>query len=57
VPIRAVVVDAGRELAAACNAREALGDPRRTPRSSHAAGAAAVHGEWRLSGCTLAVTV
>ena len=64
VPIGAVLVDAdGAELAAACNAREATGDP-----TAHAellvlrAGASRLRatggGEgWRLTGCTLAVTV
>lgn len=58
VPVGAVLVDAdGVELARACNAREAAGDP-----TAHAellalrAGAARL-GEWRLTGCTLAVTV
>ncbi|MGH3827822.1 MAG: nucleoside deaminase [Pseudonocardiaceae bacterium] len=60
VPIGAVLVDAdGVELAAACNAREATGDP-----TAHAellvlrAGAARLRGTgWRLTGCTLVVTV
>ena len=59
IPIGAVLVDAdGAELAAACNAREATGDP-----TAHAellalrAGAARLGTGWRLSGCTLAVTV
>jgi tRNA(adenine34) deaminase len=64
VPIGAVLVDAdGVELAAACNAREATGDP-----TAHAellalrAGAARLRAAgrgagWRLTGCTLAVTV
>ncbi len=64
VPIGAVLVDAeGVELAAACNAREATGDP-----TAHAellvlsAGAARLRATgrgdgWRLTGCTLAVTV
>jgi tRNA(adenine34) deaminase len=64
IPIGAVLVDAdGAELAAACNARQATGDP-----TAHAellvlrAGAARLSEEgrqngWRLSGCTLAVTV
>ncbi|MEO7193835.1 MAG: nucleoside deaminase [Pseudonocardiaceae bacterium] len=69
VPIGAVLVDAdGVELAAACNAREATGDP-----TAHAellvlrAGAARLRDSrfrdggrdagWRLTGCTLAVTV
>ncbi|MCF7551685.1 nucleoside deaminase [Pseudonocardia sp. WMMC193] len=58
VPIGAVVVDAdGRELAAAANAREALGDPTAHAEVLALRAAAAVRGEWRLSGCTLAVTV
>jgi tRNA(adenine34) deaminase len=58
VPIGAVVVDAdGRELAAACNAREALGDPTAHAEVLALRAAAAVHGEWRLEGCTLAVTI
>jgi tRNA(adenine34) deaminase len=58
VPIGAVVVDAGgRELAAACNAREALGDPTAHAEILALRAAAAVCGEWRLEGCTLAVTI
>ena len=58
VPIGAVVVDAdGRELAAACNAREALGDPTAHAEVLALRAAAAVQGEWRLEGCTLAVTI
>ncbi|QJY45468.1 nucleoside deaminase [Pseudonocardia broussonetiae] len=58
VPIGAVVVDAdGRELAAAGNAREALGDPTAHAEVLALRAAAAVRGEWRLEGCTLAVTV
>ncbi|SDG52002.1 nucleoside deaminase [Pseudonocardia oroxyli] len=58
VPIGAVVVDAdGRELAAAANAREALGDPTAHAEVLALRAAAAVRGEWRLAGCTLAVTV
>ncbi|MGH4025294.1 MAG: nucleoside deaminase, partial [Pseudonocardiaceae bacterium] len=64
VPVGAVLVDAdGVELAAACNAREATGDP-----TAHAEvlalreAAARLRAEgrgdgWRLTGCTLAVTV
>ncbi|MPZ65593.1 MAG: nucleoside deaminase [Pseudonocardiaceae bacterium] len=64
VPVGAVLVGAdGVELAHAANAREATGDP-----TAHAellalrAGAARLRDEgradsWRLSGCTLAVTV
>ncbi|GEL19141.1 nucleoside deaminase [Pseudonocardia asaccharolytica] len=58
VPIGAVVVDSsGREIAAACNAREALGDPTAHAEVLALRAAAAVVGEWRLEGCTLAVTV
>jgi tRNA(adenine34) deaminase len=58
VPIGAVVVDAdGRELAAACNSREAFGDPTAHAEILALRAAAAVRGEWRLEGCTLAVTV
>jgi tRNA(adenine34) deaminase len=59
IPVGAVLVNAdGVELAVACNAREATGDP-----TAHAemlalrAGAARLGAGWRLSGCTLAVTV
>lgn len=58
VPIGAVVVDAdGHELAAACNGREALHDPTAHAEILALRAAAAVRGEWRLEGCTLAVTV
>jgi len=59
VPIGAIVLAPdGTELAAACNARESLGDP-----TAHAeilalrAAAAATADGWRLTGCTLVVTV
>ena len=58
VPIGAVVLDAdGRELAACGNAREALGDPTAHAEVLALRAAAAVRGQWRLDGCTLAVTV
>jgi tRNA(adenine34) deaminase len=58
VPIGAVVVDAdGRELAAAGNGREALADPTAHAEVRALRAAAAVRGEWRLDGCTMAVTV
>ena len=58
VPIGAVVVDAaGVELASASNAREALRDPTAHAEVLALRAAAAVRGEWRLEGCTLAVTV
>ncbi|MFC5065988.1 nucleoside deaminase [Actinomycetospora atypica] len=59
VPVGAVVLGPdGRELASAGNAREALGDP-----TAHAeilalrAAAGRYDDGWRLSGCTLAVTL
>ncbi|XVV04084.1 nucleoside deaminase [Actinosynnema sp. CA-248983] len=59
VPIGAVVYDPdGVELARACNAREALGDPTAHAEVLALRAAAAVFGDgWRLNGCTLAVTV
>ncbi|MFC5994613.1 nucleoside deaminase [Pseudonocardia hispaniensis] len=58
VPIGAIVVDpSGREIAAACNAREALGDPTAHAEVMALRAAAATVGEWRLEGCTIAVTV
>ncbi|MCD2188350.1 nucleoside deaminase [Actinomycetospora soli] len=59
VPVGAVVVDAaGRELACATNAREALGDPTAHAEVLALRAAAAVHDDgWRLTGCTLAVTL
>ena len=58
VPIGAVVVDdRGRELAAAGNAREAFGDPTAHAELLALRAAAAARGQWRLDGCTLAVTV
>lgn len=59
VPVGAVVIGPdGVELARACNAREATGDP--TAHAEVLALRAAAGGRadgWRLSGCTLAVTV
>ncbi|GAA0239556.1 nucleoside deaminase [Saccharothrix mutabilis subsp. mutabilis] len=59
VPIGAVVYGPdGAELARACNAREALGDPTAHAEVLALRAAAAVFGDgWRLGGCTLAVTV
>lgn len=58
VPIGAVVYDAaGVELAAACNERELTGDPTAHAEMVALRRAAAAHGEWRLTGCTLVVTV
>lgn len=58
VPIGAVVVDAdGVELAAAANEREAVGDPTAHAEVLALRRAAATRGEWRLTGCTLVVTL
>jgi tRNA(adenine34) deaminase len=59
VPIGAVVLSpAGEELASACNAREALGDPTAHAEILALRAAARVFGDgWRLTGCTLVVTV
>jgi len=58
VPIGAVVVDAdGVELAAAANEREATGDPTAHAEILALRRAAAAVGAWRLTGCTLAVTL
>lgn len=59
VPIGAVVFGPdGSLLASAHNAREELGDPTAHAEILALREAARVHGDgWRLSGCTLAVTV
>ncbi len=59
VPIGAVVLDpSGAELASECNAREALGDPTAHAELLALRAAATRFGDgWRLSGCTLVVTV
>ncbi len=59
VPVGAVVVaPSGEVLASACNAREALGDPTAHAEILALRSAAARFGDgWRLTGCTLAVTV
>ena len=58
VPIGALVLDAGGvELAAACNAREALGDPTAHAEVLALRAAASATGSWRLDGATLVVTV
>ncbi|MFT3898784.1 MAG: nucleoside deaminase [Gordonia sp. (in: high G+C Gram-positive bacteria)] len=59
VPIGAVIVDPdGVELARAGNRREADGDPCAHAEVLALREAAKNHGDgWRLSGCTLAVTV
>ncbi|TCO64410.1 tRNA adenosine(34) deaminase TadA [Actinocrispum wychmicini] len=59
VPIGAIVLSpAGDELASACNAREALGDPTAHAEILALRAAAKAYGDgWRLAGCTLVVTV
>ncbi|MGB6245396.1 nucleoside deaminase, partial [Gordonia sp. (in: high G+C Gram-positive bacteria)] len=59
VPIGAVVFGPdGAELARAANRREADADPTAHAEILALRAAAAVHGDgWRLSGCTLVVTV
>jgi tRNA(adenine34) deaminase len=59
VPIGALVLAPdGAELARACNAREALGDPTAHAEILALRAAARAHGDgWRLTGCTLVVTV
>jgi tRNA(adenine34) deaminase len=59
LPVGALVIAPdGRELAAAANAREALGDPTAHAEVLALRAAAAAHGDgWRLEGCTLVVTL
>jgi tRNA(adenine34) deaminase len=58
VPIGAVVVDAsGRVVGAGHNVRERDGDPTGHAEVVALRAAAASVGEWRLSGCTLVVTL
>lgn len=58
VPVGAVLVDAcGVELARACNAREATGDPTAHAEVLALRAGAAWRPGWRLSGTVLAVTV
>ncbi len=58
VPVGAVIVARdGRELARACNAREATGDATAHAEILALRAASRAVGGWRLDGCTLAVTV
>lgn len=58
VPIGAVVLDAaGTVLSTGFNRREADGDPTAHAEVLALRDAARVGGEWRLDGCTLAVTL
>ncbi len=58
VPIGAVVVDtSGSVISRGRNVREALADPVGHAEILALRGAADVRGEWRLTGCTLVVTL
>lgn len=58
IPIGAVVVDAaGTVVGRGHNAREALGDPTAHAEVQAIRAAASVVGDWRLTGCTLVVTL
>ncbi|HMR50114.1 MAG TPA: nucleoside deaminase [Arachnia sp.] len=58
VPVGAVVLGPeGEVLASAHNERELHGDPTAHAEVLAIRGAAAARGEWRLSGCTLVVTL
>ncbi|HUK73835.1 MAG TPA: nucleoside deaminase [Streptosporangiaceae bacterium] len=58
VPVGAVVLDAaGTVIAKACNRREADGDPTAHAELVAMRAAARVIGNWRLTGCTLVVTL
>ena len=58
VPVGAVVVDAdGTVIGVGRNEREATGDPTAHAEVIALRAAAAHRGEWRLSGCTLVVTL
>ncbi len=58
VPVGAVVVDAdGTVLGAGRNEREAAGDPTAHAEVLALRAAARARGRWRLSGCTLVVTL
>lgn len=58
LPIGAIVLDAsGMVIARARNQREATGDPTAHAEVLALREAAAFRGEWRLTGCTLVVTL
>lgn len=57
VPIGAVVVYGGRVIASACNRRETDADPAGHAEFLAMKQAAAAIGVWRLSGCTVYVTL
>jgi tRNA(adenine34) deaminase len=58
VPVGALVLDeAGRVVGVGHNEREATGDPTAHAEVLAMRAAAAARGEWRLTGCTLVVTL
>jgi len=58
VPVGAIVVDAdGEVVGVGCNARELTGDPTAHAEVLALRAASAALGTWRLSGCTLVVTL
>jgi len=57
VPVGAVIVRAGRVIAAAHNQREQLHDPTAHAEMIAITQAAEAVGDWRLDGCTLYVTL
>lgn len=57
VPVGAVVVRDGEEIARGRNRREAVGDPTAHAEILALRAAAAAVGSWRLDGCTLYVTL
>ena len=57
VAVGAVIVRAGKVLCAAHNTREALHDPTGHAEINARKEAARISGEWRLTGCTVYVTL
>jgi tRNA(adenine34) deaminase len=57
VPVGAIVVASGRIVGRGRNARERLGDPTAHAEVAALRAAARALGRWRLSGCTLYVTL
>ena len=58
VPVGAIVVDAdGGVVGVGCNARELTGDPTAHAEVLALRAASAALGTWRLTGCTLVVTL
>jgi tRNA(adenine34) deaminase len=57
VPVGAVIVCDGQELAVGANTRERLSDPCGHAEVNALRAAAAARGHWRLDGCTLYVTL